>query len=271
MPVKLDDQQLAQFDEQGYVFVPDLLGADELAVLKGEIPGIFAQRRDENVREHTGDVVRTAFAAHTYNEAYRRLVRHPRILMPAEQLLGGKVYVHQFKLNAKAAFDGDVWQWHQDYGTWKRDDDMPEARAMNLAIFLDEVNQFNGPLMGIPKSHKLGVLEAGHDVSTPSYPLWTLDNAKIAELVEEGGIAAPTGPPGSGFFFHGTLVHGSTANMSPWDRLIVYVSYNNVDNAIRRFKRPEYIAHRDFTPLEVLEDDCLLTLNGGTMASGDEG
>ena len=34
-----------------------------------------------------------------------------------------------------AAFDGDVWQWHQDYGTWKNDDDMPEARAMNIAIF----------------------------------------------------------------------------------------------------------------------------------------
>jgi L-proline 4-hydroxylase len=26
---------------------------------------------------------------------------------------------------------------------------------------------------------------------------------------------------------------------------------------IRRFRRPEYIAHRDFTPLECLPDDCL--------------
>jgi len=32
---------------------------------------------------------------------------------------------------------------------------MPEARAMNVAIFLDEVNEFNGPLMLIPGSHKL--------------------------------------------------------------------------------------------------------------------
>jgi ectoine hydroxylase len=55
------------------------------------------------------------------------------------------------------------------------------------------------------------------------------------------------------------MVHGSTANMSPWDRLIVYVTYNHVDNAIRRFKRAEYIAHRDFTPLGRLADDCLLT------------
>ncbi len=40
-----------------------------------------------------------------------------------------KTYIHQFKINGKAAFDGDVWQWHQDYGTWKADDDMPEARG----------------------------------------------------------------------------------------------------------------------------------------------
>ena len=260
--MRLDKDQLAHFDEQGYIVMPELFTADEVVVMKAEIPEIFAQRRPENVCEQTSDVVRTAFATHTYNEVYRRLVRHPRILDPAEQLLGGKIYVHQFKLNAKAAFNGEVWQWHQDYGTWKRDDDMPEPRAMNLAVFLDEVNEFNAPLMIIPKSHNLGVLDAGHDVTTTSYPLWTLDNGKITELIADGGIVAPKGPPGTGFFFHGTLVHGSTANLSPWDRLIVYVSYNNCDNAIRRFKRPEYIAHRDFTPLEAMPDDCLLTVAG---------
>jgi quercetin dioxygenase-like cupin family protein len=31
-----------------------------------------------------------------------------------------------------------------------------------------------------------------------------------------------------------------------------------VSNHIRRFKRPEYIAHRDFTPIECLPDDCLV-------------
>ena len=254
---RLTAQQLKQFDEEGYLLIPDLFSAAEIAVLKGEIPGIFGQRRQENVREKTGDAVRTAFAVHTYNDVYRRLVRHPRILGPGENLLGGKLYVHQFKLNGKAAFDGDVWQWHQDYGVWKRDDDMPEARAMNLAIFLDEVNEFNGPLMFIPRSHKLGVLEAGHDTTTTSYPLWTLDHETVTRLVEEGGIVAPKGKPGAGLFFHGTLVHGSTSNMSPWNRLIVYVTYNRCDNAIRAFRRPEWIAHPDFTPLDALSDDCL--------------
>ena len=36
-----------------------------------------------------------------------------------------------------------MWQWHQDFGTWHRDDEMPEPRAMNSAVFLDEVSYVN--------------------------------------------------------------------------------------------------------------------------------
>jgi ectoine hydroxylase len=175
------------------------------------------------------------------------------------QLLDGPVYMHQYKINAKAAFDGEVWQWHQDYGTWARDDLMPEPRAMNIAVFLDDVSEFNGPLMFIPGSHKGGKLDAGHDLKTTSYPLWTLDNDTVARLVDEGGMVAPKGKAGSVLMFHCNLVHCSPANISPWDRTIVYLSLCHVDNHIRRFKRPEWIAHRDFTAIEALPDDCLLT------------
>jgi ectoine hydroxylase len=58
--------------------------------------------------------------------------------------------------------------------------------------------------------------------------------------------------------FHSCLVHASTSNLSPWNRVSVYLSLCAVSNHIRRFKRPEYIAHRDFTPIECLPDDCLL-------------
>ena len=258
--MKLDDAQAAQYAEQGYVLLPGLFSDAEVKVLIDEVPGIYAQRRDEVVREKDGETVRSAFAAHNYSEAFRRLSRHPRLIEPAMQLVDGAVYIHQFKVNAKAAFNGDVWQWHQDYGTWSRDDLMPEPRALNLAVFLDEVNQFNGPLLFIPGSHKGGVIEAGHDVATTSYPLWTIDNQTIARLVAESGIVAPTGPAGSAILFHCNLVHGSPSNMSPWHRTIVYMSACQVDNHIRRFKRPDWIAQRDFTPIEPLDDDCLMTL-----------
>jgi ectoine hydroxylase len=256
--MKLTEEQLKHFDDEGYIVIPELLSTQEIVVLKGEVPGIFSQNRVENIREKSVDVVRTAFAVHTYNDVFSRFIRHPRILEPGMQMLGEELYIHQFKLNGKAAFDGDVWQWHQDFGIWHRDDKMPEARAMNLAVFLDDVNEFNGPLYLIPRSHKKGVVAAGHDTSTTSYPLWTLSNDLVSELVDEGGIVAPKGPAGTGFFFHGCLVHGSPPNMSPWGRAIIYVTYNCCDNAIQQYKRAEYIAHRDFTPLAALKEDCLI-------------
>ena len=257
--MKLTDEQLKRFEEEGYLFLPDVFAPEEVKVLMDEVPGIFDDPREEVWRESSG-VARTAFAAQTYNEAFRRLGRHPRLVEPVMQILGGPVYMHQFKINAKAAFEGEVWQWHQDYGTWARDDLMPEPRAMNIALFLEEVTPVNGPLMIIPRSHKEGVQEAGHDLETTSYPLWTLNKATVRRLADAGGIVAPTGKPGSILMFHANLVHASSPNISPWGRTIVYLSLCHVDNHIRQFKRKEWIAHRDFAPIEPLPDDTLLDL-----------
>jgi ectoine hydroxylase len=256
--MKLNQDQLESFERDGFLFFPSLFRPEEMKVLSDEVPRLYAQHRPENVREKGSDAVRTNFAAHLYSLPFAKLARHPRMVEPIVQIFGEDVYMHQFKINGKMAFDGDVWQWHQDYGTWKNDDWMPEARAMNVAIFLDDVNEFNGPLMFIPGSHQRGVLAASHDTSTTSYPLWTIDPATIARLVKRGGIVAPKGPSGSMILFHSCLVHASTSNLSPWNRVSVYLSLCAVSNHIRRFKRPEYIAHRDFTPLRCLPDDCLV-------------
>src|SRR5258705_181429 len=196
MDMRLTSAQLEQFDRDGYLFFPSQFSPDEIKVLTDEVAKLYAQRRPENVREKGSDAVRTNFAAHMYSAPFARLARHPRMIEPVVAVFGEPVYMHQFKINGKMAFDGDVWQWHQDFGTWFNDDQMPEARAMNVAIFLDDVNEFNGPLMFIPGSHKLGVLDAGHDTTTTSYPLWTADHAPIAGLVARGGLVGPQGPAG---------------------------------------------------------------------------
>ncbi len=271
--MRLSPAQLAQFDRDGYLFFPGLFQRDEIDRLNAAVPELYSRREAYNVRERGSEAVRTNFAAHLYSAPFARLARHPRMIEPVEDLLGEQLYMHQFKINGKMAFEGDVWQWHQDYGTWLNDDQMPTERAMNVAVFLDDVNPFNGPLMFIPGSHKKGVVDARHDLTTTSYPLWTVDNALITQLVERaggpggydaegryqpGGIVSPVGPAGSMIVFHSCLVHASTSNLSPWNRVAVYLSLCAVSNHIRRPKRPEYIAHRDFTPIRCLGDDCLL-------------
>jgi len=257
--MQLSADQLHEFEEQGYLFLPSVFSREEMDLINAEVPAILTQERQEVILEKGTTAPRSAFYVQTWNPVFSLLARHPRLIVPGMQLLGSdKLYMHQFKINAKAAFDGAVWQWHQDYATWYEDDQMPEPRAMNIALFLAEANEFNGPLMFIPRSHRRGRLQAGHDVTTTSYPLWTIDNETIARLVEEGGIVAPKGPPGSLVLFHGTLVHASGSNLTPWSRWILYLSLNRCDNAIRRFKRPTWIANHDFTPIELVADDALL-------------
>lgn len=271
--MKLTPEQRAQFERDGYLFFPGHFSAAETRVLTDAVPELYSRREAFNVREKGSDAVRTNFAAHMYSEPFAKLARHPRMVGPVMDLFEEQVYMHQFKINGKMAFEGDVWQWHQDYGTWLNDDLMPTERAMNVAIFLDDVTEHNGPLMFIPGSHRKGVVDAKHDTTTTSYPLWTVDNELIRQLVERaggkgrydasgrhvgGGIVSPKGPAGSMILFHSCLVHASGSNLSPFNRVSVYLSLCAVSNHIRRHKRPEYIAHRDFTPIEMLPDDCLL-------------
>jgi ectoine hydroxylase len=266
--MKLTDTQIANFERDGWLFLPETFSAEEVALMRREAEDIYKEDRPEIWREKSG-APRTAFAAHKYHDVFRILGAHPRLIEPLEQIFGEKVYMHQFKINAKSAFSGEVWQWHQDYGTWLRDDGMPEPRAMNIAVFLDEVMPINGPLMLVPRSFQHGNLAAGHDTSTTSYPLWTLDNETVKRLVDEGGIVAPTGKAGGVLMFHGNLVHGSAGNITPYPRKIVYLTLNAVSNYIRKPTRPEFIAHQDFTPIEAVPDDALLRYAGNLKQAAE--
>ena len=144
--------------------------------------------------------------------------------------MGGKVYLHQFKINAKEAHDGEIWHWHQDYRTWYEDDGMPEPTVLNATVFLDDVNEFNGPMMFIPGSHRDGRLDSDQTFErVPQYGRLSADavgspykNETINQLIKENGIVAPKGAAGSTIFFHGCTIHGSAPNMSPWGRAKVF-------------------------------------------------
>ena len=85
--MQLTAQQLQQFAEEGWLFLPDCFSEAEVAILRDEAEAIYAEQRPEVWREKTG-APRTAFAAHTYNEAFRLLGNHPRLIRPVEQLFG---------------------------------------------------------------------------------------------------------------------------------------------------------------------------------------
>ena len=249
----LTADQLATFHRDGLLVLPDLFTRDEVAAITDRLPRLFAERRPENFRERASDVVRTAMALHLRDDLFARLVRDPRLVLPARQILGSdELYLQQVKVNAKEAFTGEQWQWHYDFATHHHEDGVPEPLALNLHIFLDEVTEFNGPLVFIPGSHLDGPAPTALDTVTTSYPLWTVAPDVVRPLAERGGLVCPKGPAGTVLIFGDTMVHGSPPNMSPWDRRIFSSILNPVANRATSTKRPDHQHHRDVTPLQPL-------------------
>lgn len=270
--MKLTSEQIASYWDDGYLVAGSVFTKDEVELMRAQLPGIYAEDTPARVLEAGSNFVRMVHGCHKTNDVFANLVRNERILLPAQQLLDDDVYVHQFKINAKAAFAGDVWAWHQDYIFWHVEDGMPEPQAVNAAIFLDDVNEFNGPLIFIPGTHQLGTPdEQARDVARgENDPDWMshltaelkyeLSQETLAEMVTKHGMVAPKGPAGSVMFFSPSIFHGSAPNMSPFDRTIALVSYNGVKNQLQDIEspRPWFLAERDFTAVQPSESNALV-------------
>lgn len=256
--MRLDAEQLEGIDRDGFLMIPDLFSNEEVSAMNAALDPLFAESSDANIREKKSGKVRTAMGLHQRSELFDRLCRHPRLVEPARQILGEEVYIQQVKVNVKAAFEGEAWQWHYDFATHHADDGVPQPLALNLHIFLADVTEFNGPLWFIKGSHKHGAQPTFHDTETTSYPLWVVDRDVVADLVSQGGMISATGKAGTGLIFHDTLLHCSPPNLSPHDRPIFSLILNPVSNRQTKLARPEYKHHTDFTPVAALADECLV-------------
>jgi ectoine hydroxylase len=262
--MKLDELQLASLERDGFLVLPDLFSLREVELLQSRLPALLRQDNPANIIEKASGEVRTAMGIHLRDEVFAKLTHHPRLIDAARQIRAEALYIQQVKVNLKAAFSGEVWQWHYDFATHHHDDGVPEPLALNLHVFLDDVNEFNGPLYFIPGSHKFGAHQAVHDTATTSYPLWVVDQAVVRKMIANAealdparAIVAATGKRGTGLIFFDTLVHGSPVNLSPWDRSIFSLILNPVSNASTRNTRPDFKHHRDFTDVQPGTDDCL--------------
>ena len=259
--MQLTPEQIAEYNDKGYVLVPNLLDADELAVLDEAVREVGQRDGPEVKREKNGEP-HVVYGMHLIDERFRALSRHPRLVKLAEQILGNHIYVHQSRVNVKQ-MGGAIVDWHQDFGTYHRVDGVPEPKGLMISILLDEVTACNAPLMLVPHTQHAGIVQEArvnteaedHDAAAKyryDIPLETLD-----ALIRENGLEAITGPAGSVLFMNMNVVHGSTVNITPLRRVILYLNVCTVDNRGETFARPEYLAARDFSPIVPLDEDCL--------------
>jgi ectoine hydroxylase len=253
----LSGAQVEAYRRDGFVVAPGLVAPDEAAAALARFGELAQLKRREVILEKDGRTVRSLMNAHLFDDLLSRFVRHPRLIGAARQLVESEVYIFQSIFNLKAPFSGDVWQWHQDYPTYLADDGMKTPRCVNVLVFLEEVSEFNGPLMLIPGSHLAEAEVNEVDRTTTSYPLRGASAETVKRLAVERGIVAPKGPPGTVILAHTNVLHGSGPNMSPWGRTMLSLTLNSVENRHQGSRRPDWVVLSDFTPVVPLSEPLL--------------
>lgn len=255
--------EISSYEQDGFLFQRQLFDANEIEELSAEADRLAAEANPRDtgvVAEPHSNVIRSIFRLDRISPLFRRVIEDPRLIEAARQILGSDVYVHQSRINYKPAFDGKEFFWHSDFETWHVEDGMPRMRAVSMSLFLTDSNEFNGPLIVVPRSHEIYIRCAGatpenhyeNSLRKQEYGVPSQDAMRM--LVTRGGMTAPHGPAGSALFFECNTMHGSAGNLSPFPRVNFFVVYNSVENSLvepfgDRPPRPEYLAEREFAPL----------------------
>jgi ectoine hydroxylase len=260
-------EQVGQFERDGYLAFDHVFSPEEVQAWYDELHRLrdteAASDRPEVINEPESGEVRSIFAVHRSNAIFERLARDRRLVETVRQLLGDEVYVNQSRINFKPGFTGKEFDWHSDFETWHAEDGMPRMRAISVNIALTDNTPHNGPLMLIPGSHKWFVPcigkqpEAHYQSSLTRQTYGVPDRDSLTWLYAQGGLAAPTGGPGSIVMFECNTMHGSNSNITPLPRTNAFLVYNAVSNALTEpfaadHRRPAFLAERDATPVTPL-------------------
>ena len=267
----LDEVALSRYERDGFLWFGGFFSRERIDVFFEELAEMATDKRlmDSNqvIKDPDSGELRSVFGMHELSERYDKLTRDPRILGMVRQLLGGDVYIHQSRINDKFGFQGSGFYWHSDFETWHAEDGMPRMRAVSASLLLTDNNEFNGPLMLIPGSHQHFVPCVGKTpqdnwkTSLKSQRVGIPDRQSLERLVNQGGIQAPKGPPGSLLLFECNTLHASNKNLSPWPRANLFFVYNSVDNRLGdphcdNAPRPEFLAARGHSAaLEMVDEN----------------
>ena len=266
--MQLSQDQRRRYDRDGYLRLPSLLAADEVATLRDEVARLSRLEDERVFREGAGGPVKALFAAHetggaTASAAVRALALSPRVLGLARRLLDDEaLYLHHSKINLKAALEGSVWPWHQDFGQWHLDG-IAAPQMTTVMMMLDDATELGGCLYFLPGSHRRGRLEPHWDEST-AYKLYALPPEQVRRaLAEHGPPVAVTGKAGDAAVFHCNLVHASGHNLSAGDRWQAYFCFNRVANRPLDVAkpRPHFVRSREWAPLALGPDALPVTVS----------
>ena len=222
MPETLTPDQIAFYEEHGYLVLENRLPTDVLAMLRSEIARFEDEARRLTASDdrldledtHTPDRprLRRIKLPHRISDPIRALMTSDLILAPARDLIGPDLRLHTTKLNMKSAGYGAAVEWHQDYAFYPHTND----DILAIGVIIDDMGPENGPLMVFPGSHKGPVYDHHVDGVFAGAFLPEAVGLDVKDAVQL------TGPAGSISIHHGRIVHGSALNTSDRARRILF-------------------------------------------------
>ena len=213
---RLTDQQIAFYNENGYVSGIPLLTDDAIETLRLELSELVDPAHPQHhlfYEFHSNEstdpamVLFHALGAWRIAAGFHDSLWNPAFTVPASQLLNGAVRFWHDQLFSKPARHGGVVAWHQDYSYWTRT--QPLAH-LSCWVGLDDATRDNGCLHYIPGSHRwpdLPVTGLAGDMDAIQSVLTDEQRARFKPVAIElkRGEAA---------FHHPRMIHGSFANTS---------------------------------------------------------
>jgi len=218
---KLSDEQLAHFQEFGYVSGIKLLEEWQVDLLNQELAEIMDPNHPahdlfyefhSNESQDPNSVLFHSLGHWRITPGFHDVLWNPAFTMAAHQLLEDKsVRFWHDQLFCKPALHGGVVAWHQDYSYWTRTIAM---QHLTCWTGLDDATTENGCLHYIPKSHKWGLLDA---------PSLAGDMDGLMKYLNEDQKKEFKPTPielkkGYATFHHPLMVHGSYENKSDRSR-----------------------------------------------------
>jgi len=241
---KLTEQEIAQFNVDGYLMKRDLFDAEEMDLLIKIAK--TDQRLEQEALERSDANATTSklwITDSLEDDIYSAFVRCRRIVDPLEQMLGGEVYHYHHKMMLKEPLVGGSWEWHQDYGYWYSNGCLfPYMGSCLIAV--DTATKENGCLQVIRGSHLMGRIEHGKTGQQTG-----ADALRVDEALRHLELVHCEMKPGSALFFHANLLHRSDANRSPNPRWSLICCYNAARNPCQA--KPN---HPAYSPLEKWPD-----------------
>jgi len=205
MPKMLNNAQIAQYREDGFLSPVRVMAEDEALALRAELEAIEAGMGGPL----RGDL---RHKTHLLFPFLAELVRHPAILDAIEDLLGPDILCWSSNFFIKEAADPAFVSWHQDSTYWGLS--APDVATAWVALTPSTAE--NGAMAMVPGSHRFDQMP--HRDTFHRHNLLTRGQ-EIAVDVDEAQAIVLELRPGEMSLHHVRVVHGSAPNPS-FDRRI---------------------------------------------------